>query len=140
MAAVVGGRADQRGSITIWVLGLTVSLLLVGGLTLDLWRTLGARRSLASIADAAAVAGANGLDEGALRDGEVRLDPDRVRALVRQSLAAQHEPVEVIAVEVSSTRVTVRLRRVVPLTIAKVFDPEPVEVRVLATAEPRLRD
>ena len=69
--------ADERGTITLWVLGLCIALMFLGGLSLDLWRAVAVRRELSSMADTAATAGANGVDEGALRAGTLQLDPDR---------------------------------------------------------------
>jgi hypothetical protein len=43
-------RSD-RGSVTIWVLGLSMLLLTFGGLALDYWRALALQRELASVAD-----------------------------------------------------------------------------------------
>ena len=71
---------DQHGMITLWVLGLTISVMFLGGLGLDLWRAIAVRREVSVMADAAATAGANGLDETALRGDELHLDEPRVRA------------------------------------------------------------
>ncbi|MGH9030897.1 MAG: pilus assembly protein TadG-related protein, partial [Acidimicrobiia bacterium] len=49
--------------MTVWMLGLCLMLLLLGGISLDLWRAFSERRALASAADAAAIAGASALDE-----------------------------------------------------------------------------
>ena len=49
-------RADERGTITLWVLGLCISLMFLGGLSLDLWRAVADRRELSSMADTAATA------------------------------------------------------------------------------------
>ena len=42
---------SERGSVTIWMLGLSVLLLLFGGLALDFWRGLALQRELAAVAD-----------------------------------------------------------------------------------------
>ena len=39
---------SDRGSITIWMLGLSVLLLLFGGLSIDFWRALALQRELAA--------------------------------------------------------------------------------------------
>lgn len=80
--------ADQRGSVTIWLLVVPVLLLVLGGITLDLWAALSARGRIAAIADEAAVAGAGALDPSAGRDAAaqaIALDPD---AAVARALAA----------------------------------------------------
>ncbi|MGB7859491.1 MAG: pilus assembly protein TadG-related protein, partial [Acidimicrobiia bacterium] len=56
-------RDSDRGSTTIWMLGLSLLLLLFGGLALDFWRGLAMQRELASVADSAALAAASGIDE-----------------------------------------------------------------------------
>ena len=74
--------------ITLWVLGLTISVMFLGGLGVDLWRAIAVRREVSTMADAAATAGANGLDESALRGGRLELDDSRVRALGRRRARA----------------------------------------------------
>jgi Flp pilus assembly protein TadG len=73
--------------ITLWVLGLAVAVLFLGGIGLDFWRAIAVRREVSVMADAAATAGANGLDEPALRTGRLVLDEPRVRQLVASELA-----------------------------------------------------
>ena len=88
MTARSGLRA-QRGTITLWLLGLCVLLLPLGGLGLDLGRAFATRRSLSAAADAAALAGAGAIDVAAYRaDGTVpstRRAPRRERVEVRPS-------------------------------------------------------
>src|SRR5262249_59829118 len=72
------------------MLGLCLMLLLLGGISLALWRAFSERRSLAAAADAAAVAGASALDEAAYRgSGAVRLVPADARRRALASLADQ---------------------------------------------------
>ena len=67
-------RGD-RGTVAVWVLGLCVGLIFLGGLSLDVWRAFTERRVLAGMADAAAVAGATAIDEAAWRQsGTAELD------------------------------------------------------------------
>ena len=73
--------------ITLWVLGLAVAVLFLGGIGLDFWRAIAVRREVSVMADAAATAGANGLDESALRGGRLQLDEARVRHLAAAELA-----------------------------------------------------
>jgi Flp pilus assembly protein TadG len=80
----------ESGTITMWMLGLCVMLFLLGGVSLDLWRAFSERRSLASTADAAAVAGASALDEATYRNsGVVRLVPADAQRRAQASLAEQ---------------------------------------------------
>ncbi|MGI9016316.1 MAG: pilus assembly protein TadG-related protein [Euzebya sp.] len=79
MTGVFGqsGVADQRGSITAWLMVVPLLVLLLGGLSVDLWAALAARGRIAAIADEAAAAGATALSEDDSRavDQQVRLDP-----------------------------------------------------------------
>jgi Flp pilus assembly protein TadG len=82
-----GGEA---GTLTIWMLGLCLMLLLLGGISLDLWRAFSERRALAAAADSAAIAGASALDEPAYRAaGSVQLVPADAERRAVDSLAGQ---------------------------------------------------
>jgi Flp pilus assembly protein TadG len=134
-------RTDE-GTIAIWLLGLAICLLFVGGLSVDLWRVLGERRALAGAADAASLAGASALDEDAFRAGGViALDPGAARARALAHVAAQppaaHTGV-VAAAEPDGVVVTLEGR--VPLTLLRVLVPSEqavVDLRVTAVAAPQ---
>jgi len=117
------GPRDQRGMITLWVLGLTISVMFLGGLGLDLWRAIAVRREVSVMADAAATAGANGLDEPTLRGGELHLDDARVRQLVAIELAqypgSRHLVLE--RVTIVGNAVTVTLRKKVDFSLLGIF-------------------
>jgi Flp pilus assembly protein TadG len=135
-------RANERGTITLWVLGLCISLLFLGGLSLDLWRAVADRRRLSSMADTAATAAANGVDVEALRAGVLRLDPVRARAVARASLEgdAHGRHLDAIDVEVVGTGVTVTLRDHVDFSLLGVFmGGQRFDVQVHASAEPEER-
>src|SRR4051794_15792930 len=91
MRPLADRRDDERGTITLWVLGLCLCIMFLGGLSLDLWRGITLRRDLQARAAAPATAGADGLDEQSLRDGGAALDPARARALAADNLAAQSD-------------------------------------------------
>lgn len=137
-------KGSDRGSVTIWMLGLSLLLLLFGGLALDFWRGLALQRELAAVADSAAIAGAAGIDVDHYREtGSVLLDPESVRELATLSIAAQEA--EVTEVVISTARggesVTVTVEGVVELGLLGVFvdQSEPLLVRASATAIPRLQ-
>ncbi|MDQ1385921.1 MAG: hypothetical protein QOG65_3300 [Actinomycetota bacterium] len=135
-------RMDERGTITLWVLGLSISLMFLGGLSLDLWRAVADRRELSSMADTAAIAAANGIDVDALRAGTLHLDPARVRAIALASLAEDphRSALDAIDVEIDGNRVTVSLRDHVRFSLLGIFmNGQSFEVRVHATAEPQER-
>ena len=90
-----GGSARPRsmrrprpdgGFLTIWMLGLCLLLLVLGGASLDLWRAFSQRQALAGLADAAALAGASGIDRAAARRGVIRLDPAEATSLANRSI------------------------------------------------------
>jgi len=66
---------DDRGTITVFVVIVTMALLLTAGLVLDGGRLLAARREAADIAGNAARAGAQAVDEHELRSGRTVIDP-----------------------------------------------------------------
>jgi hypothetical protein len=126
--------------MTLWVLGLCVAVLFLGGLSLDLWRVIAVRRSLVAMADAGATAGANGLDQDGLRRGVLALDPVLARADAEQALRAQTgwPAVDAARVDVVANRVTVTVRAKVGFTLFAIFvHGDPVEVQASASAEPR---
>lgn len=131
---------DERGAVTLWVLGLVFPMLLLGGLSLDLWRGFSERRALAGIADAAAVAGANGLDTDRVYErNEIRLDPGLAEELARANLAAQLDDRSLREWDVVATddSVTVRLAGSVDLTLLRLFYDRRWDVAVTATARPQ---
>lgn len=132
--------SDERGAVTLWVLGLLFPMMLLGGLSLDLWRGFSERRALAGIADAAAVAGANGLDtDHVYATNEIRLDPALAEELARANLAAQLDDRSLREWDVVATEesVTVRLAGSVDLTLLRLFYDDSWEVAVTATARPQ---
>lgn len=82
----------EQGSVTLFLLGLGVALLLLGGIALDLWRLLGDRRELSALADAAAIAATSGLDVDHFREtGVAMMDPFAVDMRIEELLGAQPE-------------------------------------------------
>jgi Flp pilus assembly protein TadG len=133
-----------RGSITVWLLGLAVLVLFVGGLSLDLWRAFSARQLLANAADAAAVAGATGIDTARFRDtGRLTLDPPLAMQRAGDSLAHQGGlPLATppgVEVTPDPPQVVVVLTGQVRLTLMRVLLPNqaPLTIRVRAASVPR---
>jgi len=132
---------QERGSITIWVLGLVLLVMALGGLSIDLWRGVVARKAVAAVADAAAVAGASGIDELAWRAGDLALDPTRARALAERVILVEPDAADLRwRIDVTQTEVTVTVERDVALTLLRIMDPsgDPLVVRVSATARPQV--
>lgn len=117
---------NENGSITFWLLGLSLLLVAVGGIGLDLWRALEVRRDLSSMADAASAAAVSAIDEAHWRAvGELRLEPSAAEERALMALRAQPgfpallDPPIVEVVD--GTAVFVRLDRDVELTLLRLF-------------------
>ncbi len=127
--------------MTMFGLGMVVILLFVGGFSLDLWRAHSERRALAEMADAAAAAGANALDEAAYRtDGSLQLDPDLAESYAWDSLSRQADQRSLVgtpSVVASPGVVVVQLSGEVHMTLLRVLaGGEPFEITVTAEAAP----
>ena len=73
-------RPRERGSVTVFVVIFTIALVFVAGLVFDGGQILAARREASNVAESAARAGAQAIDEGELRrSGQIRLDPLNAR-------------------------------------------------------------
>ncbi|MDH5423036.1 MAG: pilus assembly protein TadG-related protein [Acidimicrobiia bacterium] len=111
---------EESGQITLWVLGLAVALLGLGGISVDLWRVMGERSELAVIADSAAVAGANGVDVDWFRaTGEVRLLEPLAHDLAMSILA--QEDVVVVGLTVQNDQMVVQIRREVAFSLLNIL-------------------
>jgi Flp pilus assembly protein TadG len=134
-------RAGERGTITLWLLGLCMMLLLLGGMSLDLWRAFSERRSLAAAADAAAIAGATALDTDAYRaTGAVQLVPTDAEARALASLRDQLDTRSMrdVKVHADTTTVTVEVHGEVDFTLLQLADPGGnLPITIHATARPQ---
>lgn len=80
---------DDRGSATVWMIGVTVAAFLMVGLVLDGGVMLRARSDAFAIAAAAARVGAQQLDSDAAVEGMTVLDPVAAEQAALAYLAAQ---------------------------------------------------
>ena len=138
----MSGWRDEGGSITLWVLGLCVMMLFVGGIALDLWRAFSERRALAGMVDAAVVAGSSGIDTAYFREtSQLRLDPTLAEELAVQNLEAQQDDRALTDAQVMATpeEIFVSATGQVDFTLLRIFmaDEEPFTVSVSATADAR---
>ncbi|MDF1597368.1 MAG: pilus assembly protein TadG-related protein [Acidimicrobiia bacterium] len=130
----------ERGSITFWVLGLSIAVLFLGGLSVDLWRVMSDRRELAAVADSAAAAAASAVDVDQWRQvGEIRLLNDEAVALAERVVAQHGVAGELSApldVAVAGDSVQVVLTREVELTLLRLLTvgEDPLLVRVVSVA------
>lgn len=144
---IVGGnrhRCDrhpnERGSMVLYMMALVMGVMFFAGLSIDIWRAISAERALGTAVDAAASAGANGIDEAAYRaDGTVQLDPARAEALAADNLSLQPDYGEIDGLDItaSPTQVTVRAQRTVGLTLTRLFVREDLVVKAESSAQPR---
>lgn len=127
--------------MTLWLLGLSVVLLAVGGISVDLWRVTTQRRVLAAAVDAAAAAGAGQLDVGHLRrTGELQLAAADAESVAEQALAAAAPAgMTAFVADASEASISVVAEAEVPITLLRLLLPEapPVVVQVEAIAAPR---
>jgi hypothetical protein len=144
LRAIAGSaHDDDQGQIVLWLLGLCVMLLFVGGISLDLWRAFSERRALAGIADAASIAGASGIDEQIFRDENlVVLDPALARQRALAAIGAQADIGSLrppLGVSATPEEIVVELVGEVPLTLMRVLMPETpnLSISVRAVSGPR---
>lgn len=131
-------KRDEQGQTTIMVIGISMLVMAVLGLTVDGTRAFLYRRTLQSAADAAALAGAGELDRTgyyASRGRSIRLEEDSARrAAVRwlelRSLGAR------ASVGSSPTRVVVTLRGEVPTLFLRLIGIGLVPVAVDSASSP----
>ena len=129
-------------------MGLALTLFMVGGISVDLWRALADHRELAGIADAAAVAASSGIDAQTFRSsGDVILDPSLARQrgqAVISSFIAQSDAggldSQSIAVIGGGTVVQVDLARTMELGLLQLLAPgRNITISVRAVADASLR-
>jgi len=131
---------SERGTITLWLLGCCVMLLVLGGLGVDLGRGFSERRALSAAADAAALAGAGAIDEAEYRaTGRLLLVPALAETRARDDLARQFDTRALRGFRVFADRehVEVVVDGDVDLSLLRLLAQEPMRVQVHATAVPR---
>jgi Flp pilus assembly protein TadG len=80
-------RGDEEGTVTVFVVGFMLALLLVAGLVIDGGNVLAARQAAANVAESAARAGAQGINVTAARTSRgVELDPAAAEARAQSYL------------------------------------------------------
>ena len=105
-----GADDPERGSVTAWLLGTVVALLVLAGLVLDGGTALAARGRAADAAAQAARAGADALDQSSLRSASpsgFTANPAQAGAAANRVLATAGVSGEV---QVSGAQVTVTAR------------------------------
>ncbi|MGS0685103.1 pilus assembly protein TadG-related protein [Nakamurella sp. GG22] len=129
-------REGNRGSVTAYLLIMTVALILLAGLVLDGGAALAAHGRAADTAQQAARAGADALDEQSLRatsPGGLTADPGAARAAAAAVLAAADVTGEVT---VTGSAVTVTARATAPTAMLAIVGITQVGGAATATATP----
>ena len=116
-------RRDDRGTATVFVVGLAVILLALAGLVADGGLAINAREQVADDVEQASRAGAERVDVLALRQtGVVRLDPVAARQAAEQFLAARGYSAADVSVTADAASVhTQAQRRVSTALLSLVF-------------------
>lgn len=129
---------NEKGSITLWMVGLVMVVFAIGGIAIDLWRGLAAHRQVAAVVDSAAIAAGSGVDEERWRaTGELSLDPMRVDERVA-AVAADADFAVTLSVVVAAdgSSATVEGATAVDLTLLGILTDGPLEVTARASALP----
>ncbi|MEO9325873.1 pilus assembly protein TadG-related protein [Nocardioides sp. C4-1] len=127
-------RCGERGAISAFVVGITVTLLAVAGLVVDGGNALNARMQLADEVEQAARAGAQAIDQGALRNGgRVVINESQARARATSFLVQRGYTVTGFAID--GTSVTVSARDTVAAQLLTLVGVGDFTVNATATAE-----
>ncbi len=126
---------EDRGSATVWAMGIVAVIALLSGAVLDGGNAMAARVQALDIAQQAARAGANQLDLAALREqGVVRLDPglaqDAATAFLQRAGATG-------TVTATPVEVRVTVTRSQPTLLLKAVGVDSIGMSATATAVPQ---
>lgn len=113
---------DERGQITVMTIGFFVLLGFLAIVVINSSAAFLQRQELDNLADGAALAAADGLDERAFyqagADDEVRIDPREARRLALDYLGSSNGSLAEVSVTATDDEVRVRIERTVSLAIA----------------------
>ena len=116
---------DDRGSITLLMIGATMIVMFVGWIAFTMWNGSNERRQLAAAADQAAQAGATALDAAAFRaSGARQLDPAAAEQRALASLADQDidDMLTDYSVNATADQIVVVLEGQVDIGLLRIFD------------------
>jgi Flp pilus assembly protein TadG len=126
---------SERGSVLITGLLLTLALLMVLGAAVDIGHAFIVRRDLASLADNAALAGAQQLDQQAIHQGQLALDPQQAQAAALSTLSG--EPGIQAQAQATTGQVYVKVARRFPTILLRLVGLSDLTVSAQANAAPR---
>jgi Flp pilus assembly protein TadG len=125
----------ERGSVLISGLLLTLALLMVLGAAVDIGHAFIVRRDLSSLADGAALAGAQQLDQQAIHQGQLALDPQQAQAAALSTLSGE-AGIQAHA-DATPAEVYVRVTRRFPTILLRLVGLSALTVSAQANAAPR---
>lgn len=126
---------SERGSVLITGLLLTLALLMVLGAAVDIGHAFIVRRDLTSLADNAALAGAQQLDPQAIHQGQLALDPQQAQAAALSTLSG--EPGIRAQADATTRKVSVKVTRRFPTILLRLVGLSDLTVSAQANAAPR---
>jgi uncharacterized membrane protein len=126
---------DERGSVLITGLLLSLALMMIIGAAVDVGHAFIVRRELVSVADDAALAGSQAIDQEALHSGALKLEAEQARAAALRAVA--FEPGQTAQAGASTTTVRVEVRRQFPTILLRLVGLSTLTVSAHATAQPR---
>jgi hypothetical protein len=131
-------RRDERGAATAFVIGMTLTLVVVAGLVVDGGGALNARMTLADDVEAAAVAGAQATDEIRFRADDVLvIDPAEARERALGVLAGRgYEGIRIVVTDESVTvtasdRVTTKMLSIIGINDFQIHATATSEAEIL---------
>jgi len=124
----------EHGSVLITGLLLTLALLMVLGAAVDIGHAFIVRRDLSSLADNAALAGAQQLDQQAIHQGQLALNPQQAQAA---ALSAMSEPGIQVQADATPADVHVQVTRRFPTILLRLVGLADLTVSAQADAAPR---
>ncbi len=126
---------SERGSVLITGLLLTLALLMVLGAAVDIGHAFIVRRDLSSLADNAALAGAQQLDQQAIHQGQLALDPQQAQAAALTTVS--DEPGIQAQANATPAQVSVKVTRRFPTILLRLVGLADLTVSAQANAAPR---
>jgi Flp pilus assembly protein TadG len=129
----------DRGSASVFVVGMIVVLFALAGLVADGGRALNARVEIMDDAEQAARSAANQIDDASLRGaGAARIDPVAARATAVQFLAGRGYDPARMTVTANDNTVSVEVQDTVPTSLLQLAFIDSFEVQGTATARAAL--
>jgi len=129
------GSSDDTGSMSVFVVGLIVALMVLAGLVVDGGRAVNGRAAAADDAEQAARAGANQIDDAVLRSsGAIVIAPAAARQAAADFLASRGYSRGEVSVTVQDQSVTVSVSDDVDTALLSLINVNSFHVTGSATA------